>query len=127
MKNTKIISSHSDINSAIEALGADSWGCNRAFNPRLFDEAADKIQKSGARCHIIENGGRNIIVYEFSCDIRLLNQFSPFSGCLTSGFELGVINVEQGAIHHCGRFNDDSRKLIAEMQKNLPNAFVLNF
>jgi hypothetical protein len=125
MQITKIISSHSDINSAIEALGEDSL--NRAYNPRLFDKAVGKIQMSGARCHIIEDCGRNIIVYEFSCDIKLLNKFSPFSACLTSGFELGVMNVEKGEIYHCGRLDYGSRKLIAKMQKEMPDAFVLNF
>tara|TARA_R110000744_G_scaffold90984_5_gene176593 strand:- start:1577 stop:1963 length:387 start_codon:yes stop_codon:yes gene_type:complete len=128
MQITKIISSHSSLNEAIESIGGlDCDELNRAFNPADFDAAAKRLQDSKNPCHVIEHWHRNIIVYEHSADIRLLNAFSPFSSGISSGYQVGLLQIDEQQIVNCASFGDDSRKLIEKMQKECPNIWVLNF
>ena len=128
MQITKIISSHSSLNEAIESIGG--LGCdelNRAFNPIIFDAVARRVEKSKTPCHVIERYGRNEIVYENRADIRLLNIFSPFSPCISSGYKVGVLQIDEQQIINCASFGNGSRKLIEKMQKECPDIWVLNY
>lgn len=59
MKNIIIKSTHSDLESAIEAAG----GLNRDYNPRIFDKELDRTKKDASKqaFYVINQCGRDIV------------------------------------------------------------------
>lgn len=119
--NIQIKSTHTKIEDAIAAAG----GCNREYNPSVFDKEVSKIE--GDEFYVIEYLGRDTVLYKYSADIELLNAFNPYGGGLSSSLTIGI--VCDGIIHNMGTFNNDkfTRRTIADMQKDNKALFVLNF
>ena len=125
MKNIIIKSTHSDLESAIEAAG----GLNRGFNPSIFDKELARTKKEASKqtFYVVERLGRDIVLYHYDCDIRLINAFSPYSGCLSGTTEIGwlgknvIFNIQ--TIDN----NDANREKAAKIQEDFDDFFILNF
>lgn len=125
--NIQIKSTHSSLESAIEAAG----GLNRDYNPRIFDKELARTKKDASKqaFYVINDGGRDIVCYHYQADIELVNEFSPFSGTLRGEFTIGWFNEAEKSftgvknVDNCGA----NRKQIAKMQKDGSSILVLNF
>jgi len=125
MTTINIISTHATLESAIDAAG----GLNRDYNKGEFDKEVART-KAGAASdtfYVIEQYGRKQVVYHYECDIRLLNRFSPFGGCLSSSTLIGYLKEELIMGVKCIENSNSNRKKIREIQKNNEDFYVLNF
>lgn len=127
MKNIIIKSTHSDLESAIEAAG----GLNRDYNPRIFDKELDRTKKDASKqaFYVINQCGRDIVCYHYQADIELVNEFSPFSGTLSGEFTIGWLDASGNCFSNVKSIDNckANRAKIAEMQKDGSDLLVLNF
>lgn len=136
MNNINIIKTFGTIEEAIEFCG----GCNRDYNPAVFDHAVKRVKENSVYAQtfrVIEHLGHKIVLYVFESDegFFLLNKFSPFHACLSGGpLELWEEHeTEDGALlEHLTDFCNDAedRKWLARAAKADHNAdrglYVLN-
>jgi hypothetical protein len=125
MREITIKSTHSTLEAAIEAAG----GLNRDYNPRTFDEKVARTKRDASKqaFYVVENLGRDIVLYHYDCDIRLINEFSPFSGCLSGTAQIGWLGKNDISNVQAIANTDDNRQRAAKLQKEHSNFFVLNF
>jgi hypothetical protein len=126
----KILSTHNNLEDAI----AEAGGLNRDYNPAVFDREVEETKKSAAvqEFYVIEQCGRKEVVYQYQCDIRLLNSFRGCGGSMiTNNTTVGALkNLSTGSIILKGMTytsGDNLRKEIAKAQKTDDELFVLNF
>jgi len=126
----KILSTHSNLEDAIEEAG----GLNRDYNPAVFDREVEETKKSAAvqEFYVIENCGRKEVIYQYQCDIRLLNSFRGCGGStISNSTTVGALkNLSTGSIILKGLTYTSTNKLrkeIAKAQKTDDELFVLNF
>ena len=125
MKDIKIKSVHTSLESAIEAAG----GLNREYNAKVFDKEVSRTKKDAARdtFYVIEHYGRDIVLYHYSADIELVNEFSPFSGGLSSSMTIGWKEGDSFTNVKSIDNNKANRKKISKLQKTGSSLFALNF
>lgn len=125
MKRITIKSTHSNIEAAVEAAG----GLNRDFNKRTFDKELARTKREASKqvFYVVDNGGRDIVLYHYDCDIRLINEFSPFSGCLSGTTQVGWLGEDDFFNVQTIDNNDANRKKAAKLQKDWDDFYVLNF
>ena len=125
--NIQIKSTHSSLESAIEAAG----GLNRDYNPSLFDKELARTKKDASKqvFYVINDCGRDIVCYHYQADIELVNEFSPFSGMLRGEFTIGWFNASYNCFSNVKNIDNckANRVKIAEMQKDDSSLLVLNF
>ena len=94
----KILSTHSNLEDAIEEAG----GLNRDYNPSVFDREVEETKKRAAvqEFYVIENCGRKEVIYQYECDIRLLNSFRGCGGStISNSTTVGALkNLSTGSI-----------------------------
>jgi len=125
MKTIQIKSTHETLESAIEAAG----GLNREYNARLFDKEVARTNEI-ATCgtfYVVEQHGRDIVAYHYEADIELINEFSPFSGCLSSSMTIGWKEGDSFTNVKSIDNNKANREKISKLQKAGSSIFALNF
>ncbi len=126
-KNITILSRHNDLEDAI----AEAGGLNREYNARLFDKEVEAVKKQAAiqEFYVVESHGRKIVLWQYECDIKLWNEFSPYSATLSDSTTIGWYNATYNCFSNVQTIgnNRSNRKKIAEAQNNGSDLFVLNF
>ena len=125
MKNIEIKSTHSTLVAAIEAAG----GLNREYNAKVFDKEVARTQEIATRdtFYVVEQYGRDIVTYHYEADIELINEFSPFSGCLSSSMTIGWKEGDSFTNVKSIDNNKANREKISKLQKSGYWLFALNF
>ena len=125
MKNIEIKSTHSTLEAAIEAAG----GLNREYNAKVFDKEVARTQEIATRdtFYVVEQYGRDIVTYHYEADIELINEFSPFSGCLSSSMTIGWKEGDSFTNVKSIDNNKANREKISKLQKSGYWLFALNF
>jgi hypothetical protein len=125
MRDITIKSTHSTLEAAIEAAG----GLNRGYNPKTFDKAVARTKRDASKqaFYVVERLGRDIVLYHYDCDIRLINEFSPFSGCVSNTTQIGWLGQNDISNVQAIANTDGNRKKAAKLQKEYSDFFVLNF
>ena len=122
--NNAIISTHDTLTAAIEAAG----GLNREYNPREFDREVARTEKdnAGVKFYVIEKYGRKEVLYIYQCDIRLINEFSPYGACLNNN-DFRLVIIEDDLIKEVTTLPKSARKGIAKLQRTVDTILVANF
>ena len=125
MRDITIKSTHSTLEVAIEAAG----GLNRDYNPRIFDKRVARTKRDASKqaFYVVENLGRDIVLYHYDCDIHLINEFSPFSGCVSDTTQIGWLGQNDISNVQAIANTDSNRKRAAKVQREHSDFFVLNF
>lgn len=125
MENIKIISVHESLEDAI----AEAGGLNREYNAPLFDKEVEAVKKQAVvqEFYVIEQYGRKEVLYQYQCDIKLLNSFSPYGATLSSSTECGWLLGDEIAHRQTIPNNSENRKTIARIQEIDEDFYVLNF
>lgn len=125
MEKIKIISRHESLEEAI----AEAGGLNRGFNPPVFDKEVETVKKQAAvqEFYVIERYGRKEVLYQYQCDIRLLNRFNAGGGMISNSTEIGFLYDKEIISLQSIPNNSGNRKKIARLQKTDKDFYVLNF
>ena len=121
MNSIKILSRHSSLASAVEALNPDlSYNKERATEYiKDIDRGSNGFLKiEGCKqAFVVEVGGKKSIRYVVQCDITILHEFSPFVSCLSdSPFQLAF--VYEDSINVSDAFITRKRRAsLAKLQK----------
>lgn len=113
MTTYNIVSRHSKLSDAVAAAGIDL-----SYNEPLArsDLARDDRDPAIKQALVLEVGGEKSVWYEYHCDIKLLNRYTPFITCLHNGWFCSVLVAEQTVKVSEPRLPRDreSRKFIAK-------------
>jgi len=103
---TKTVTAFASVSEAVKHAGMD-LSYNKSLALRDLNELDQEVEVTYAT----EQGE---VYYEYQCDIKLLNKYSPFSGCISNqGFEL--VYVKDDTIHFTENYvpkTDKGRKAI---------------
>jgi len=78
----KILSRHTKLSEAVAASGMDlSYNKPLALRELAYDDKNRNITAA----YVTEHDGVKSVYYELTCDIKLLNKYQPFFGCIHDG------------------------------------------
>ncbi len=84
IENHKIVSIHNTLAEAVEAAGIDL-----SYNPGLAKHDIKITDQNVSKAFVMEDG---TVQYIFNCDIKLLNEFTPFHSSMSnSPFQLVTV------------------------------------
>ena len=126
-KSINILSRHNNLEDAI----SESGGLNREYNAPVFDKEVESVKKdtSSQEFYVVESLGRKLVLWQYDCDIKLMNAFSPYGASLGGPFTIGNFNDTYNCFDNVQEIsnNPSNRKKIAKLQNSGSKLFVLNF